>query len=314
MTIELHMYETTTQLSHTSTTPRIMEEATASAVLREDVTVVLPVLNEEEGVSVVIDELHENGYRNILVVDGYSTDLTVQAARRKGATVVEQHGRGKTGAIKTAVELSSTPYLLIMDGDFTYSAANIEKLLTYANEYDEVIGARSRQNISLIRRFGNRLITGLFNTLFGTSISDVCCGMYLLNSESAKQLEFRTKGFSVEVEVLAQMTMQGKVAEVPIDYRKRLGQPKLSTLVHGAEILKSIFGLARTYNPVSIFSIAAASAAIPGVAVLSWVFWGWVQSKIFHERLGPSRGDALAARLSGLYDRNSLEIIEAKRN
>ena len=125
------------------------------------------------------------------------------------------------------------------------------------------------------------MISTLFNTLFGTSISDVCSGMYLLKSKSAKQLEFRTKGFSVEVEVLAQNAMQGTVTEVPIDYRKRLGQPKLSTLVHGGDILKSIFGLARIYNPVFIFSATAASAAIPGIAILSWVFWRWAQFGIF---------------------------------
>jgi glycerol-3-phosphate acyltransferase PlsY len=105
--------------------------------------------------------------------------------------------------------------------------------------------------------------------------------MYLLKSESAKQLAFRTKGFSVEVEVLAQMAMQGKVTEVPINYRKRLGQPKLSTLVHGVDILKSIFGLARIYNPVFIFSATAASAAVPAIAILSWVFWRWAQFRIF---------------------------------
>jgi dolichol-phosphate mannosyltransferase len=273
------MFGTTTQLSRTSRTPGILGES--ASVLKEDVTVVLPVLNEEEGISPVIDELHENGYRNILVVDGYSTDLTAEAARSKGVTVVEQHGRGKTGAIKTAVEQLSTPYMLIMDGDFTYSAANIERLLTHANGYDQIIGARSQENISRTHRFGNRLISWLFNTLFGTTISDVLSGMYLLKSKSAKQLEFRTKGFSVEVEVLAQMAMQGTVTEVPIDYRKRLGQPKLSTLVHGFDILKSIFGLARMYNPVFIFSAVAASAAIPGLAILSWVFWRWAQFGIF---------------------------------
>ncbi len=276
------MYETASQLSQTGTPPRIIGEAAASSVLKDDVTVVLPVLNEEEGISVVIDELLENGYRNILVVDGYSTDLTAQAARNKGVTVVGQHGRGKTGAIKTAIERLSTPYMLVMDGDFTYSAADIERLLTHANGYDQIIGARSGENISRIHRFGNRLISGLFNTLFGTSISDTCSGMYLLNSKSAKQLAFRTKGFSVEVEVLAQMAMQGKVTEVPINYRKRLGQRKLSALVGGVDILKSIFGLARIYNPVFIFSAVAASAAIPGVAILSWVLWRWTQFRIFH--------------------------------
>lgn len=256
-----------------------MEEA--APILKDDVTVVLPVLNEEEGISAVIDELHENGYNNILVVDGYSTDLTLEAARSKGVTVIEQHGRGKTGAIKTAIEHLSTPYMLVMDGDFTYSAANIERLLAHAKGYDQIIGARSQENISRVHRFGNRLISKIFNTLFGTTISDVCSGMYILNTKSAKQLVFRTKGFSVEAEVLAQMAMQGKVTEVPIEYRKRLGQPKLSTMVHGVDILKSIFGLARIYNPVFLFSATAAIAAVPGVAIVSWIFWRWTQSGFF---------------------------------
>ena len=149
MACESHMYEATSQLSRTSTPPRIIGGATASSVLKDDVTVVLPVLNEEEGVSVVIDELLENGYRNILVVDGYSSDLTAEVARRKGVTVVEQHGRGKTGAIKTAIEQLSTPYMLVMDGDFTYSAADIERLLTHANGYDQIIGAEVRRTLTV---------------------------------------------------------------------------------------------------------------------------------------------------------------------
>jgi len=251
-------------------------------ISKDDVTIVLPVLNEEEGVSTVIDELLDNGYRNILVVDGYSTDSTAEAARRKGVRVVEQHGRDKTGAIQTAIENVRTPYLLVMDGDYTYDAACIERFLSHVNGYDQIVGARSQENIGVVHRLGNRLISGLFNALFGASVSDVCSGMYLLNSESARELEFRTKGFSVEVEVLAQMTLLGRVTEVPISYRKRIGQPKLSTLAHGFEILKSILGLARRYNPVFLFSVAAGSAAIPSFVILGWVFWRWVQFGVMH--------------------------------
>lgn len=277
------MYETESQLSRLGTSPRFKEEMTdAFAITKEDVTVVLPVLNEEEGVSVVIDELLENGYRNILVVDGYSTDMTVQAARQKGVSVVEQHGKGKTGAIRTAIEHVSTPYMLVMDGDFTYDAANIQRFLNHADGYDEIVGARSPENIRLLHRFGNWLISKLFNALFGTALSDVCSGMYLLNSESAKQMVFRSRGFSAEVEALAQMAMEGKVTEVPIDYRKRIGEPKLSTLVHGAEIITSIFGFARINNPVFFFSAIAASGAIPSILILSWVILQLAQFRIFH--------------------------------
>jgi len=276
------MFEVTSQFTEVSTSLNPREEANPFTISKNDVTIVLPVLNEEEGISVVIDELLENGYSNILVVDGYSTDLTAQVARQKAVTVVEQHGRGKTGAIRTAIDNVRTPYMLIMDGDYTYDAASIERFLVHVNGYDQIVGARSKENISWIHRFGNHIICGLFNTLFYASCSDVCSGMYLLNSESARELEFRTKGFSVEVEVLAQTAMNGRVTEVPINYRKRIGKPKLSTLVHGFDIVKSIVGLARAYNPVFLFSALAGLAALPGFAIIAWVLWQWAVSGVFH--------------------------------
>lgn len=247
-----------------------------SGLTKDDVTVILPVLNEEEGVGVVIDEILQNGYRNILVIDGYSTDNTVQAAQRRGVTVIQQHGRGKTGAIRTAIENASTPFLLVMDGDYTYNPDDIERFLAHANGYDQIVGARERKNISKLHQLGNWILCTFFNTLLGTSISDVCSGMYLMKLESAKQLNFRSKGFSVEVEVLAQMALQGNVTEVPVGYRQRIGKAKLSTLVHGFAILRSILSLARLYNPVFLFSTAAASAAIPGLAILLWVLSEWL--------------------------------------
>lgn len=169
-----------------------------------------------EGVAAVIDELLENGYGHVLVVDGYSTDNTAQVARERRVSVVEQHGRGKIGAIMTAIEHVSTPYMLIMHGDCMYDPADIERFLKHANGYDRIVGTRSQENITRIHRIGNRLISGLFNT----TISDVCSGMYLLNCTSAREISFRTKGFSVEVEVLAQMAMEGRVTEVQINYRE----------------------------------------------------------------------------------------------
>jgi dolichol-phosphate mannosyltransferase len=251
-------------------------------ISKNDVTIVLPVLNEEEGVGAVIDELSDCGFPKILVIDGYSTDLTPEVARRRGVTAIQQHGRGKTGAIRTAIEHVTTPYMLIMDGDFTYSAHDIQRLLNHAKGYDQIIGARSRDNISLIHRFGNHIISGIFNVLFGTGISDVCSGMYLLKTSAARELVFHSTGFSVEAEILAQMAVNGKVTEVPIEYRTRIGEPKLSTIIHGGDIMHSIFRLARTYNPVFLFSMVAGFAAIPGLALLSWVLLSWLQTGEFH--------------------------------
>ena len=68
------------------------------------VTVVVPTINEEQAIGLVLDELFEVGCKNVLVVDGYSVDATVKMAESRGVRVVQQNGRGKTGAIKTALE------------------------------------------------------------------------------------------------------------------------------------------------------------------------------------------------------------------
>jgi len=253
-------------------------------VSKDDLTVVVPVLNEEKGVVAVIDDIFQKGYENILVVDGYSTDNTFNAAQQRGVTVVTQHGRGKSGAIKTAIEHVSTPYLLVMDGDYTYDASDIQRFLNHAKVYDEIVGSRHAKHISWLHRFGNGGITWIFNVLFGTTFSDVCSGMYLLRSMACKHLTLQTKGFSIEVEILAQMSTQGRVTEVPINYRKRIGDAKLTTWKAGADIIKTIIELARIYNPVFLFSVTTASAAIPGVAILAWVFILWLAGSehIFH--------------------------------
>jgi dolichol-phosphate mannosyltransferase len=238
---------------------------------KDQVTVVIPTLNEKEAIGPVLDEVKREGYRHILVVDGYSSDDTVEIARSKGAKVVFQHGLGKTGAIKTAIDLVETPYMAVMDGDHTYDPRDIERLLQHADKHDLVIGARvNRENIPLLHRFGNKVITSTFNLLMGSKLSDVCSGMYLLKTEMAKKLDLTSRGFDIEVEIVAQCYGNGRVTEVPISYRKRLGKKKLQTWRAGLRILTSVIGLARAYNPVFLLSTLAALFTIPGVALLLW--------------------------------------------
>ena len=242
-------------------------------VRKEDVTVVVPVLNEVEAIRTVIQEIRQCGFRKILVIDGHSTDGTVDAATRLGVDVIEQTGTGKTGALATAVQYVVTPFFLVMDGDCTYDPRDIERLLEHAGAYDEVIGARKTgtENIPTINRFGNRVICWVFKVLFAAYLSDVCSGMYLLNTGSARLLQFTTGGFDVEVEIASQIADRGRVTDVPISYRKRVGRQKLSSLRHGLIILTSIIRLANVNNPVVLYSGFMALSIIPALAILAWV-------------------------------------------
>ena len=133
-----------------------------------------------------------------------------------------------------------------MDGDFTYDPSCIPRFLEHIQSYDQIIGVRNlhgKKNTSVLHKLGNKIITKTFNALMGTSLSDLCCGMYTLRTESAKYMDLSSTGFDVEAEIAAQIASYGRITEVPINYRQRIGQQKLSTWKHGFKILNTILKL-----------------------------------------------------------------------
>jgi dolichol-phosphate hexosyltransferase len=249
----------------------------------DSVTVVIPVLNEHEGIGIVLDDLRKEGFENILVVDGYSTDGTQSIAERKGATVISQQGTGKAGAIRTAIDVVRTPYLVVMDGDGTYRAVDIHRLLTYAPSHDEIIGARTngRQHIPRFNRIGNRLISTLFKLLFDQPISDVLSGMYLIKTEKLREVEITSTSFDVEVEIASSIAASGSISQVPIGYFPRVGKQKLRPS-HGGRILGTLFWMANYYNPVLFYGIILSFAAIPAAVILLWTVYEAVFFGVWH--------------------------------
>jgi dolichol-phosphate mannosyltransferase len=206
-------------------------------------------------------------------VDGYSSDRTVEIARSMGARVVYQVGHGKSMAVKTGIEAARTPYVLVMDGDGTYDPRDIERMLETAVEKncDEVIGYRvDRENIPLLHRLGNRVISTVISLLMGQRIKDPCSGIYLLRTDFAKQLEITATGFDVEAEIVCQSLSYGRVVEVPVRYRKRIGRPKLATWNAGIRIVLTALKISWLYNPVLVFSSLGSILGVGGLTILIW--------------------------------------------
>lgn len=251
----------------------------------EEVTVVIPTLNEAEAIVKVIEELKAVGVTRILVVDGGSTDGTAELAERAGARVVRQEGRGKADAVRTALRLVETPYVVVMDGDFTYPAEYVPMLVKKVREgYDEVIGARVETEPgaqSPVFALGNRILTWWFNLVFGTRLSDVLSGMYALRRDSVSDALFAMRGFSVEVELAAHVASAGEVAEIPIRYRRRLGRKKLGVR-HGVKIAVDILRLSWMYNPILVLALAGSLLLVPGVLLAAWVGYRWVFVGVKH--------------------------------
>jgi len=252
--------------------------------LRDRVTVVIPTLNEEEAIGPLIDEIKEAGYRRILIVDGYSKDKTVMIASDKGAKVVGQHGKGKTGAVLVARDIVDTPYFLLMDGDYSYDPKDIDKFVRHSNGYDHIIGFRPRNSpyISRTHKVGNWILTKTFNLLMGSNVPDVACGMYLMRTEKVRQLILDRQGFEIDQEIAAQMLLDGKVTYVPINYRARLGKAKAPTWRQGFRALFAIIGLALRYNPVLLFSVLASLILIPAFILLFYAIYLYFFFHVYH--------------------------------
>lgn len=219
--------------------------------LNSDLVVLVPTLNEREGLAATVLEVRQ--FLNepyILVIDGNSTDGTVDVARGLGLDVVFQDGKGKGDAVKKAIEsLNGEPrYVVFIDADYTYPAEYIPqmiKILEVNPEVGMVCGNRfekvlSFANVSSAFYLGNRLLALVHYLVNGVNMRDPLTGLRVVRWEILKGWQPRSKGFDVEAELNYLVEKKGYViVEIPIHYRERLGEKKLK-LRHGFPILRRI--------------------------------------------------------------------------
>jgi dolichol-phosphate hexosyltransferase len=213
--------------------------------------VIIAALNEEEGIGLTINELKNHLYNaQILVVDGRSTDRTVEVAETNGAEVVFQDGIGKGDAIAKAIKhLDLTAdYVVIVDADFTYPAEYLPRMMQILEENPKVgmvcgnrfNGHLNSKAMNDIYNFGNKLLAFTHNLLNGVPLRDPLTGMRVIRSQILKDWVVKSKGFDVEVELNHLVERKGfGIIEIPIQFRDRLGEKKLK-MAHGVTILKRI--------------------------------------------------------------------------
>lgn len=213
--------------------------------------VIVAAINEEAGIGLTIAELKDNlDSSHILVVDGHSSDRTVEIAKNLGVDIAFQDGVGKGDAIVKALKLTNpyADYVVLTDADFTYPAKYVPemiKILEHDPKVGMVCGNRFNSqldNKALINRFylGNKLLAFSHNILNGIDLHDPLTGLRVIRAEILRNLKLKSNGFDIEVELNSVVQKRGyKTVEVPILYRQRLGEKKLK-MKHGATIFKRI--------------------------------------------------------------------------
>ncbi len=210
---------------------------------RVRVAVVIPALNEEESIGKVVRAIPRHAAMDILVVDNGSTDGTADVARQAGATVLVEPRRGYGAAclrgIAHARSLGAS-VVAFLDGDFSDFPEELPALIRPICEEkrDLVIGSRMagvREPGSLLPQaiLGNWLATSLIMLFWGYRFTDL--GPFrAVTMQALDRLDMRslTYGWTVEMQVKAAQ-FRFRCAEVPVRYRKRIGQSKVTGTVAG---------------------------------------------------------------------------------
>jgi len=241
-------------------------------------SVIMPTLNEEEGVVICIEKIKravaELGLTAEIIISDSSDDRTPAIARELGAIVVEPDKMGYGYAYRYAFEQARGEYIVIGDADVTYDFEALPDLLEPAREGDAdmVLGSRLDGTIKsgamppLHEYVGNPLLTWFLNLLYGADVSDAHSGFRVITRDALDRLELTSDGMEFASEMLMQAATAGlRIDEVPIVYHERKGDATLDSFRDGWRHVKFM-----TVNaPGYIFSRLGTAFIAVGLVLLA---------------------------------------------
>ena len=210
------------------------------------ISVIIPTLNEVKNLSRVLEELPDY-VDEIIVVDGYSKDRTVEIAKDHGAKVIFDE-IGKGSALRKGMKKATGDIVIMMDADCSHVPSEIPLLVAgIESGFDVCMGSRFIQgggsdDITPLRRIGNKFFVFLVNLIWGMNYSDLCYGYRSFRRDCIEKLELESDGFGIETEISIKAAKNKlRVLEVPsYEKARRSGEGKLRTFRDGWIILKRI--------------------------------------------------------------------------
>lgn len=235
----------------------------------KNLVVMLPTLDEEYGLREILPlipkaKLSKMGWQTeVWVIDGGSKDLSIEIAGKYECEVIKQAGYGKGAAMRTGFSKFislNIDALVMLDADGTYDPAEIPKFVRYLDSNEVVIGDRLHGTIepgamTRMNYFGNHMLTWIASALYGISSNDLCTGYWGFTRSAISKLKLNSMRFEIEAEMYTSCVKEGiNIKSIPINYRARIGEAKLGSIVDGWIIFKKLL-LRRIFpTPVEVIT------------------------------------------------------------
>ena len=234
------------------------------------ISIIIPAYNEEKKIQDVIDDIKNTRINDeIIVVDDGSSDNTFELAKRTGVKVFRHsYNRGYGAAIKTGIRNASGDVVLFIDADGQHKAEDIEKVIEPIQNYDMVVGARSKGSvISNFRRSGKMFMKKYASYLAGKEIPDLNSGLRAVKKDVALEfMHLYPNGFSLTTTITIACILSGySVKYVPIETLERVGKSKIKPFSDGFNFIMLITRTTMLFNPFKVFLPVAAILMIFGV-------------------------------------------------
>jgi len=206
------------------------------------VTVVIPTFNEEQAIGDVVRAVPVERVHEIIVVDNGSSDDTAQRASAAGARVIQEPRPGYGSAcLAGANAAAEADVIVFLDGDRSDDPQQLPAIAgpVLDNRADLVIGSRitgvlEKGAMPFHGRLGNRFIAFLLRLLYGATITDI--GSFrAIKAQTLRDLNMEQMTYGWPVEMVVKAARSGlKIQSVPINYRKRIGESKVTGTVRGS--------------------------------------------------------------------------------
>ena len=210
----------------------------------QSITVVIPCLNEEQGVERILRQMPEF-VDEVIVVDNGSTDRSAEVARSFGAQVIQEEVRGYGRAYRKGFASARGDLIITLDGDHSYPVDALSYLLeAFLHLEVDFLNAsrfpvRDRRAMSFKHKVGNLILSLAMSVLYFQWVRDSQSGMWVFRRSILERMKLTADGmaFSEEIKIEALKDPRIRFGEISIMYSSRVGETKLHAWRDGLQNL-----------------------------------------------------------------------------